>query len=444
MKEIELALETLADVFEGGMTFTESLKKRFQSNLEIRPYRVNVAALVGCELRHHLLFRFLQKEQSFPEGDRRLVSLALANHYFNKRISDEAFDAYLSEHASMEACEFVRSVFSTHTAESLIPEDISRSSNLFLSLRYNFPEWTLKIFQHFGFGPTYRTVKSLSRPAKRYYALANGATVAGTCTNSEFVPAPYFPEEMVEYVGKTSIVKNPVYREGNLYSVKPFGHHLLRTFVVEHPSQILIYDGTTSAHMARDLIEIYGSSIGINIALPSVNAAPEITRAIRQEKLVNVNLFSAPAGEGMGSAVSVPQELVLCCPESTEFDNIPYSPDYLIRFDKSRMDAIFDNQKRALESCSKFVEVGGLLIYCVFTISKKEGSSLMAAFLSEHREFERVESKQHFPSEDASLHNACFYCVLRKKESELTATPVTPMVGALAREGNSVASAEGK
>ena len=86
MKEIQLALATLADVFDEGIPFGDSLKNRFQANLEIRPYRVPVAALVGCALRHHLLFRFAMKDQEFNEYECRVLSLYFANHFLSKPI----------------------------------------------------------------------------------------------------------------------------------------------------------------------------------------------------------------------------------------------------------------------------------------------------------------------------------------------------------------------
>ena len=429
MKEIQLALATLADVFDEGIPFGDSLKNRFQANLEIRPYRVPVAALVGCALRHHLLFRFAMKDQEFNEYECRVLSLYFANHFFYKRLHEETLKAYLATIIPAETLAFGEEFCASHTAESLIPEDVSRGSNLFLSLRYNFPEWTLKIFQHFGFGPTYRAVKMLSRPARRYYALNPGVKMEQVLADKDFAPAPFFPESIVEYVGKTSIVKNTLYRSGALYPVKPFGRALIQKFAVEHPKQILIYDGNKNAVMARDLVGVYGSSIGLNVALSSSSNGPELQRLIKTRHYSNVNLFVSPNAESMGSAISVPQDLVFCCPESTMFDDIPYSPDYLLGFDKTRMDSLIEGESTALEACSKYVEVGGLLVYLVFTISKKEGVFQAQHFLAEHPEFERVEYKQHFPFEEASCQSAAFYCVFRKKDPSQQGTEPSPAEG---------------
>lgn len=52
MKEFDLSLEILEDIVANDVAFNEALKKRFQADQEIRPFRHEVAGLVGCELRH--------------------------------------------------------------------------------------------------------------------------------------------------------------------------------------------------------------------------------------------------------------------------------------------------------------------------------------------------------------------------------------------------------
>ena len=86
----------------------------------------------------------------------------------------------------------------------------------------------------------------------------------------------------------------------------------------------------------------------------------------------NINFFGAEP-DSMEAAISRPQDLVIAAPNSSNFDLIRDYPDYLLHFKKEEMDALFAQEKAVLEGCSKFVAEKGTLIYCVYTISKKEG-----------------------------------------------------------------------
>ena len=90
MQELDLALEMLHAVLDEKTAFAEALRLRFQGDLAVRPYRQAVAGIVGCELRHHLLYRHVLKGKFDSEQKERLVALALSNHLFFHRFDEEA------------------------------------------------------------------------------------------------------------------------------------------------------------------------------------------------------------------------------------------------------------------------------------------------------------------------------------------------------------------
>ena len=422
MQELDLALEMLHAVLDEKTAFAEALRLRFQGDLAVRPYRQAVAGIVGCELRHHLLYRHVLKGKFDSEQKERLVALALSNHLFFHRFDEEAVNEAVEAALTPEEIESYRALLSVQNGvEGLLGDQLNRSSNLYLSLRFNTPEWVLKIFQHFGYGVTYKTIRTYSRPRQNVVRVRG--PMPPVLQDGMFAPNAFYPGELADYLGKTSLRKRADYREGRIYDLKPIAHKLLVDHKVEAPCQILLYDGNPNSGLERDLIDIYGASIGLNIAVPSVEDRPEVTRLIRDQALKNVNFFSAPNGEGLQSAVSTKQDLVICAPNSTNFDDIPTSPDYLLRFDKETMDGILKGEKEALEACSAFVEDGGTLLYVVFTISKKEGERTLQEFLVDHPEFVVSSAKQHFPFEKESCHAGLYVAELKKGKEPLTIAP---------------------
>ena len=426
MQELDLSIKILNQVLDDHLPFSEALRLTFQSTPELRPMRANVSGLLGCELRHHLLFTYLLKEIDLTEEEKRIASLGLANDYFFRHYERDVMDEAIKEKLGEEKFALLAPLYEkVGNPDSYIPESISRSSNLYLSLRYNAPEWVLKIFQHFGFGNTYRTLKKFSRPASSVLRVKGGVSLDEVTANPEFSPRSDFAD-LVDYHGKTSLRRNELVRAEKLFEIKPFAKKVLDEYAVNPPKEILLYNGSDSCFLELELIEKYGESIGMNIAVPDLAKKAPVLRAIQKKGLHNVNLFAAPNGETLTSAVSRPAELVLVAPRSTSFDDIPSAPDFFLQFDKDEMDKIIEGEAASLENAAPFVEEGGKLLYLVFTISKKEGHMTIAKFLQTHPEFKLLEEKQHFPFEEPG--NAAFLAVFEKKEKELTIAPNAPLV----------------
>ena len=136
----------------------------------------------------------------------------------------------------------------------------------------------------------------------------------------------------------------------------------------------------------------------------------------------NINFFGAEP-DSMEAAISRPQDLVIAAPNSSNFDLIRDYPDYLLHFKKEEMDALFAQEKAVLEGCSKFVAEKGILIYCVYTISKKEGNKTINDFLVNHPEFHLIKEVQNMPFEEKAT--ALYYAVLGK--DTLAAKAETPV-----------------
>ena len=137
MQEFDLSYDILNDVFDHNQPFNEALRKVFQTSPELRPMRSDVAALVGCTLRHHHLFDYLTKPLDMEEADRRYVYLALGNNYFSRHFEKADMNECVRAKLGDEKFAKVEALLNDEgTDRSHIPANISRSSNLYLSIHY--------------------------------------------------------------------------------------------------------------------------------------------------------------------------------------------------------------------------------------------------------------------------------------------------------------------
>ena len=166
MQEFDLAENILEDIVVNDTLFNDALKKVFQANPALRPMRAMVAGIVGCELRHHLLFEYLLAEyKDLTPEEKRTISLALADLYFYKHIEKEQMLGILKEKIGEEKYKEISPLLDKVSTDGpYLPDNLSKQSNRYLSLRFNTPEWVLKIFEHYGFGATYKILKKNNRP----------------------------------------------------------------------------------------------------------------------------------------------------------------------------------------------------------------------------------------------------------------------------------------
>ena len=422
IKEFEIALEVFDEIVEEKKPFQEALRKKFVSNVDLRPLRANVAGLVGCALRHNIYFDFMTKDfEGYEPRDRRLLTLCLSNAFFFRRFNDEEVKTMAKEELGEAKFALAEPLFElASTPEKYIPESVDRHSNLYLSLRFNIPEWTVKIIAHFGGSNLYQTLRKFSRPASVYLrARTSLLPLAKLLENQDFketeVPG------IVSYQGKNPLRKNQDYARGLLYNEKPLTKKIVDDHLVQDPYQVLLYNGNADCSLEKELIETYGSKVGLNIAVPEVDDKVEISRLLRDLGLRNVNFFSAPDPYAMEASISKPQQLVIAAPNSTNFDLVPTTPDYLLHFDTDKMDSIIAQEKAVLEGASKYVDEGGTLLFIVYTISRKEGRHTVTDFLKAHPEFHLVSDRQYFPFEE--LETAAYVAELIKGEKELTLPP---------------------
>ena len=419
MQELDLAVKALNDVVDNDVPFSEALRKIFQKNVDLRPLRGNVAGLLGCELRHHLLFRFLTDPlPDYSEEEKRYASIGLSNAYFFRHLDNKAVEAGLKERLGEEKfASLLPLLEKANKPQEYVPAEFSKSGERYLSLRYNTPEWVLKIWRHFGAGTTYRILKKNAKPSM------TSVRVRGSMLNEETLlnNNPDFAKTKVPgilyYGGKIPLRKLPEFQTGAIFKERMAYKKILDELPLEEPMEALLYCGQKDSSLIKEVVERSEKKIGINIGVPNVDDYADAYKMIRTGNYKNINFFAA-APDSMKARISKKQDLVIAAPDSTNFDAIPDEPDYLLHFKKDGMDALFQQEEAVLLGVSEYVEEKGHLVYFVPTISMKEGPQLIHRFLENHIEFQLVKEEQLFPFE--AYETALYYAILQKREPVAT------------------------
>lgn len=342
---------------------------------------------------------------------------SLANNLFLKRIENDEMIAYLRIMFSQEQMEIIEKLLTFQDSpRELIPESIPIESYEYLSLRFNTPEWLIKMWQkHFGRGVTYKLLKKNNKPQLQSCRVNTLVTSVKEVLedNQEFRESPL--SDVVIYQGKAPIRKNAFFQSFDVFLMKMGVKELMDKVCLDNVTEAFLYSAEDNS-VVREFLFKYQKTIGLNLGVPNVDERLDISKVIRYNQLTNVNFFQAEPTD-MKAAISRPQDLVIAHPRSSNFDLIRAFPDYLLHFKRESIDELVAKEKETLESCATYVADEGNLVYMVSTINRKEGHSLVMDFLDRHRDFTLIEEKQRFPFD--TLDTALYYAIMKRKVEAL-------------------------
>lgn len=420
LKELTLSRQVLKEVLSEKKPFSDCLRDIFQNSPDIKPLRSTVAALSGGAIRHYfLLAKALEKNvpEIVEDSERHLAMLAVSNAYYVKRLDLEAVNLYLAEILGAEKAAKIEEL-SKKDPSSLFPEKLHTFDTRYISLRYNVPSWALKIMAHFGAGAAHKVIRAFYKPTSPTFRVKTSMVPFDqvVASSEHFKPLEGVPG-MVTYVGKTSFRNLEAWQRNHIFLEKPMTKNLVDMFPLSEPQELLLYTANEDESIVLELLEKYGHNLGMNIGVPSLDHWTHVRRLIKKRELTNVNFFDAKP-DSLLSAISKPQDLVIVIPNSTNFDLIPTTPEYLLNYNRDGMDELIALQKETLEQLSKFVQDDGILLYVVYTMSKKEGRRQVMDFLSVHPEFYLMDDRQVLPTDADSKGTLLYYAALRKGQKE--------------------------
>jgi len=410
MKEIEVAKSLIKRIIILDVSFKSAIK---QLNNEGYPkdFINSISGLVGCELRHHLLFTQLLKQKGVTslDEDALEICLALANRFFYKR-----FNCLEVQNSVKENRYFIdnKDYFETDKSPMDLIE-LPRESIDFISIRFNTPKWLIHMWQkHYGISYTFKVLKSLSKIRNSYLR------VNTLLTSKDELLSNHKGEILDTDISELVSVQNKVinqsfdYRSDKLFSIKKSILNIVKKQDMILLPEICVYSDEDNS-IIKELITESDLSKGLSVIVPELESRADVMRFVRTLKAKNVNIFEGKEKSGFDSGLSSKQDLFFVFAKSSSFDKIDASPDFIARFSKTKIDEVLAHQKRLLELCSTYIADEGQLIYIVDTLNKKETTGMIKAFLESHNDFVLEDEKQYICFDENEA--ITYYASLRKK-----------------------------
>ena len=419
MEELALAHVVLKDIITHDTHFQAAIKKIIIDHPRIN--RAIISTLVGCELRHHLVFE-LQLTLNFPSLEKDdlyfALLLGLANNLFAKRVDNAEILKFIlnikkDTHPSIDDEVISNFFLNLKDTSLLIPSNVQPLSIEFKAYRFNTPMWLVKMWQkHYGHAKTLKILKANQKSQKiACFVNLNYTNVEEVVKNENFHRFEGM-NNVVIYDGKTPLRKNEFLRNFDVFTQKLAISDMLKELNLPKVLDTLIYAEDYSTLFGTFSVLYKKENLHIELAVPALENRMELLRIVKLNKLDNVHLFASNPSTLIAHLHDL-YPFVFAIPYSSNFDAIRSQPDYLLHFKKENLDALIANQSYLLEELANFVMEDGYLIYFVPTLSKKESSVLIKEFLAKHEDFKLELEKEYFPYDK---FDTCFYFAKLKRE----------------------------
>lgn len=421
MDILKFANEALLNCIENKVSFQNSIKELIKVNKDLLNKRAELSAILGCELRHHIFLETIVNSLNLEEeslNNKLAIYLCLANIYFLKKYTVPECRTYLSYILNKNDMDKIEPLLVfTGSPIDLIPANIERQSDLFTSIRFNIPLWLLKMWQkHYGRGVSFKLLKRLNKPSEQYCRINTNLT-----NKSELLVTKkdLFGDtdnlHLVKYISRLPIKRIDAINEFKIFPIKYALKNIFDNLNIDSYRRILLY----SANDQGAIFEMFMHSFNreVNICVPDINLFPNVIHQIRANELYRPINFFAPTELGFLHAhISSLQDLVICYPSSSRFENAKKQPEYLINFDRFTLTDIINNEVNALSDMAKACSEDGTLVYIVDTLNRKESKGIISSFLSSHPEFTLINEKQYLPFDE--YDTMMFYAVFKRSGGE--------------------------
>ena len=415
MNEFEVSKIILLKLVESEMPFTIALRSTFKKVNVSNEQRTNITALVGCELRHHYLFdNLIERYFDVLEFEKTVyLRFALANQLFLKRFDANKILALAEQDLDKEKIkllfDFVKST------DQIIPVELDKASPEFLALRYNTPAWVIRMWQkQYGKGAIFKTLKVNYRPSVPSLRINEKKINREDflAKHPDYSASPI--DNMVIYQGRNTPKLLDEYNTNDIFFMKMATKYVLDNLELDPFKGIAIYSAVPN-NIYLDLLVRFDNNLKLDYVINHSICFIETKKSL--EKMGNpphVFIYESEAS-GLITCLSNTVHTFICMPKSTTFDLLRSTPDYFLRIKQSSLDEIIAQESVSLEESSKYVEVGGELVYMVPTLNRKESNNIIANFLVKHKEYQLEEERQFFPFE---VYDSCLYFARMKKVEE--------------------------
>ena len=415
MKQFEIAHQILLRLVRDEVPFALVLRQTFKK-MDCDPVtKSNITALLGCELRHHLIFdnlmkRFIEEDIDFAKTI--YLRFYLSNLLFLRRFEDDELLKLaieeLDEDSVMDLVKFVKST------NEIIPEEYDKASPEYLSLRYNTPAWIIRMWQkQYGKGLVFKVLKVNYRASIASLRLRTKEITVEEFLGKhpDYSVAPV--SDMVLYQGRGNAKSLEELKEHKIFFMKMGTKYVLDQLELSPLKSLAIYSETLN-NIFLDINARFGDDYPIDFVINHSSAIYDARKLRTELGLDKLYLYESNS-EGLLTCLSKKVDTFICVPKNSMLDLLRSTPDYFLYIKQNQLDELIANETKCLEDCAKFVAPEGQLVYMIPTLSRKESNSLIANFLVSHPEFSLIEEQQLFPFDS---YDSCLYYARMKRNGE--------------------------
>jgi len=415
MKIFETSKKILNKIISDGMPFAVALKVVFKNDNVDQSLKGNIAALVGCELRHHLVFDNLMSNY-FPnvEFEKTIyVRFFAANQLFLKRfVKNEILELAYADVDKNDLNKFVDFI---STNNEIIPDVLDKTGPEFLSYRFNTPAWVIKMWQkQFGKGLTFKMLKTNYHQSNVSLRVDTNKIGVDQLIQNHPELIKTDVSDIVFYQGKGNPKIFNEYQEEKIFFLKAGTKFVLDKLAIKPYEKMVLYCDMPN-NIYLDLVARLENELNLDLITNHAQNYFETKKTIEKFSIKGIDLYNTSAANII-TCVSNPVDLVICLPNSSSLDLLRNTPDYFLRCKQDKLDSILEEQTIALKECANLLNENGTLVYMVPTLNKKESMHMIGMFLANNQEFKLEEERQLFPFEN--LDSCLYYAILRKTGEE--------------------------
>ena len=418
MNNFEAASLALNNILLKEIPFQIALKDVLEKNEINKESRSLVTGLVGCELRHHLLFRTLLKEKyGYPKEEEEKyipVYLLLANELFYHRFDFNQIVLNASKMTGIPAKELTPYIEELKKNPKIIPSNIQEGSMEYLSLRFNTPLWLVKMWdKQYGRTTTFKVLKGNSKTSKITCGVnTSNSSKEKLLETNDFVSSKV--ENCLIYQGKEVLRNTDYSKHHNVYLEKMPYIDIINKLECDPFSKVAIFSGYSN-NLLLDYIFLKKPQSKIDVIVPEFRDYKTLENDVKQFRLKNVQLYDAKANV-IESCISEPVDVFFLLARNTNYENFNRMPDYFLQCKNQKLDSLINEQIYSLDEAYGCLNVGGQLIYMVPTLNNKETTLLIKDFLLRHQDMSLVEERHYLPFEEGE--SLMYYVKMLKTEKK--------------------------
>lgn len=252
----------------------------------------------------------------------------------------------------------------------------------FLSVKHSFPEGIVELLWDTGFCE--ELLCSLNEEPETTVRVN---TLKGEKLETPMEVSPIYSGARI--LKGTDVAQNPDYKEGRIIP-QDIGAMMASLALMPNPGETVIdmcsAPGGKTTHLA-ELMENKGKVYAFDIHPHKI----EIIR--KNAERMGISIIDAKLGDGccIQKELLDKADKVLCDVPCSGLGIIRRKPD--IKWNKDDIEELPQIQYKILENASKYLKVGGELVYSTCTIIKRENEDVINRFLKENENFELSEVK---------------------------------------------------